>query len=368
MSHPILTATHKLGQSIWLDYISRELLESGSLEQMVAEGVRGLTSNPTIFEKAISKGTDYDDDIAQGISRGATAAQIFEDLAVCDVARAADTLSGVYDSSGGGDGFVSLEVSPALAHDTEGTVQEARRLWKRVDRPNLMIKVPGTVEGVPAIHALLRDGINVNVTLLFSLEQYRDVLQVFIKALHDRMAKGEDVTGVASVASFFVSRVDTAADQQLRESGHEKLAGRAAIANACQAYRHFLEATDTERWRRLLDQGAQVQRPLWASTSTKDPTYSDIHYVEELLGGSTVNTLPPDTLAAFKDHGKPQPRLLENMRDADQVFAEVTEAGVDLGAITHGLIEDGVQKFAASYNAVVDAIQSKMSTAGAGAS
>lgn len=360
MSHPILKATLELGQSIWLDYISRELIESGGLERAVAEGIRGVTSNPTIFEKAVSKGSDYDTDIKAGVKHGATAKEIFESLAVCDVARAADTLAGVYASSEGRDGFVSLEVSPELAHDTEGTIKEAEHLWRLVSRPNLMIKVPGTAAGMPAFQALIRKGINVNVTLLFSLEQYKQVLATYMAGLEERLADGQGIADVASVASFFVSRVDTVADKQLRDKGKDKLAGKAAIANACLAYRHFLEESAKDRWKSLLNHGAQVQRPLWASTSTKDPTLPDTLYVDELLTKNTVNTIPPSTLEAFKDHGRPADRLPVNLKQADASLLAIAEAGVDLEKITNDLIEDGVQKFAVSYTELLQAIESKM--------
>ena len=362
MAHPILKATLDLGQSIWLDYISRELIESGGLEQAVAEGIRGVTSNPTIFEKAVSKGSDYDIDIRAGVKHNATAQEVFESLAVCDVARAADVLAGVYASSQGKDGFVSLEVSPELANDTDATIKEAEHLWRLVSRPNLMIKVPGTDAGMPAFRDLIRKGINVNVTLLFSLEQYKQVLATYMAGLEDRLKDGEGISDVASVASFFVSRVDTVADKQLREKGKENLTGKAAIANACLAYRHFLTESDSDLWKSLHERGAQVQRPLWASTSTKDPKFKDVLYVEELITKQTVNTIPPPTLEAFKDHGKPSGRLMENLNEADAILQEIADAGVDLNQITHDLIADGVEKFAVSYSELLKAIESKMKT------
>ncbi len=360
MSQPIVKATFDLGQSIWLDFISRDLIESGGLERAVAEGVRGVTSNPTIFEKAVSKGSDYDADVRAGVKHGASAKEIFESLAVCDVARAADALSGVYASSEGRDGFVSLEVSPELANDTEATIKEAEHLWRLVSRPNLMIKVPGTDAGMPAFQALIRKGINVNVTLLFSLDQYRRVLATYMAGLEERIADGHGIADVASVASFFISRVDTVADKQLLEAGQDKLTAKAAIANACLAYRHFLEESESDRWKALLDRGAQVQRPLWASTSTKDPSLSDVLYVEELIAADTVNTIPPSTLEAFKDHGKPANRLLDNLMQADSILQEIANAGIDIEKITTDLIEDGVHKFAVSYHDLMHAIESKM--------
>lgn len=360
MSHPILKATLDLGQSIWLDFVSRRLLNSGELDRLITEGVRGLTSNPTIFEQAIGGSADYDEDIEQGIRSGWDAARIFEHLAVRDVGHAADALRRVYEESAGADGYVSLEVSPKLAHDTAGTVVEAKRLWASVGKPNLMIKVPGTREGLPAVRALLGEGINVNVTLIFSLRQYADVLDAYLLALEDRVGRGKEVSRVASVASLFVSRVDSAADKLLAQTGRPELQAKAAVANACLAFRHFREVTAGARWKALAARGARVQRPLWASTSTKNPAYSDILYVQELLGPGTVNTVPPVTLAAWKDHGTGEPRLLRNLEHAEQLLSRIRSAGVDIDRITEDLIEDGVVKFAASYDTVLAAIESKM--------
>jgi transaldolase/glucose-6-phosphate isomerase len=360
MSHPVLDATLKLGQSVWLDFINRELLNSGRLDALIGEGLRGMTSNPTIFQQAISGSGDYDNDIRAAKSRGETPAQTFERVAVTDIVRAADALRKVYEDSGGADGFVSLEVSPKLAHDTQSTIAEARRLWSRVGRPNLLIKVPGTREGLPAILTLLADGINVNVTLIFSLQQYRDVLETYLRAVELRSGRGQSVDRMASVASFFVSRVDSAADKQLEAKGRKDLTAQAAIANACVAYRHFLDVVWGERWKNLAAKGARVQRPLWASTSTKNPSYSDVLYVHELMARDTVNTLPLATLDAWKDHGKPAPRLMENLKTADAVLSEIRAAGVDVDQITVDLIEDGVKKFADSYDQLLTAIEAKL--------
>jgi transaldolase len=360
MGHPVLEATVKLGQSIWLDFINRQLLNSGQLVALIGEGLRGLTSNPTIFEQAISGSADYDSDIREAKARGETPVRTFERIAVADIVRAADALRGVYEGSGGADGFVSLEVSPKLAHDTEATVAEARRLWKLVGRPNLLIKVPGTREGLPAILTLLTEDINVNVTLIFSLRQYRDVLETYLRAVELRLSRNRNVDRVASVASFFVSRVDTAADKQLEAKGRKDLTAKAAIANACVAYRHFMEIVSTERWKKLVAKGARVQRPLWASTSTKNPSYSDILYVHELVAPDTVNTLPLATIEAWKDHGKPEPRLMENLKTADAVLSAIRAAGVDAEKITEDLIEDGVKKFAYSYDQLLAAIEAKL--------
>lgn len=360
MSHPIMKATLDLGQSLWLDYISRELMDSGGLELHVAEGLRGMTSNPTIFEKAIAGSADYDNDIRKGIASELAPKDVFENLAVSDVARACSMLSGVYQDSQGVDGYVSLEVSPTLAHDTKGTVTEALRLWERVNRPNLMIKVPGTTEGMPAILELLRRGINVNVTLLFTFQQYFDVLETYIKALEARHAKGEDLSKIASVASFFVSRIDSVADAKLEKLGRKDLCAKGAIANACMAYKHFQNVTASPRWKKLADAGAHVQRPLWASTSTKNPEYPDTLYIDELIAEHTVNTVPPQTLSAFKDHGKPTAKLVKTMATAEKTLAEMKSLGVDIDLIAFDLIEDGVVKFAQSFETLLSAIAAKL--------
>lgn len=361
MSHPILRQTLELGQSIWLDYISRELIESGRLTARVSEGLRGMTSNPTIFEKAVRGSGDYDAEIRAGAAAGLDPERVFERLAIADIRRACDALERVYVESGSTDGLVSLEVSPMLAHDTIRTIAEAQRLWQAVDRPNVMIKVPGTAAGLPAIRALLAGGINVNVTLIFSLDQYRRILDTYLLALEDRSRSGAEIASVASVASFFISRVDSAADKELMARGRADLTGRCAIANACLAYEHFLAVTTSARWNTLAAEGAHVQRPLWASTSTKNPAYSDVLYVSELLARDTVNTVPPETYAAWTDHGQPAPRLLENLKDASRTLDAVRAAGVDVERITMDLIEDGVAKFAASYNSLLAAIADKLS-------
>ncbi len=362
MSHPIMKATLDLGQSLWLDYISRELMDSGGLERHVAEGLRGMTSNPTIFEKAISSSTDYDNDIRKGIASDLSASDVFENLAVSDVARACNMLSGVYNDSKGVDGYVSLEVSPTLAHDTNGTVQEALRLWERVNRPNLMIKVPGTAAGLPAVLELLTRGVNVNITLLFTFDQYKQVLETYIQALEARYTAGQDLAQMASVASFFISRIDSVADAQLEQLGRKDLMAKGAIANACLAYKHFEQVTASSRWQKLVQAGARVQRPLWASTSTKNPEYSDVLYIEELIADHTVNTIPPQTLSAFKDHGKPSLRLLKNMESANKTLVEMKTLGVDIDKIAFDLIEDGVVKFAQSFDAMLGAINLKLKT------
>lgn len=362
MSHPVLDETLQLGQSIWLDFIDRKLMDSGRLNALVGEGLRGMTSNPTIFQQAVSGSSDYDEHVRAGITHGETPMQVFERIAVTDIARAADALHPVYEQSQGADGFVSLEVSPKLAHDTDGTILEARRLWSKVGRPNLMIKVPGTKEGLPAILTLLSEGINVNVTLIFSLDQYRSVLESYTQALELRVRRHQPLDRIASVASFFISRVDTVTDKQLEAKGRSELLAQAAIANACAAYRHFLNKMNEPRWKDLAASGAQVQRPLWASTSTKNPQYSDVLYVHELVAKDSVNTLPPSTLEAWKDHGKPRPQLLENMKNADGILNQIRSAGVNVEQITEDLIEDGVKKFADSFDQLLSAIEFKMKT------
>jgi transaldolase len=356
---PILKATLDLGQSVWLDFISRELMDSGHLHKLITDGLRGMTSNPTIFQQAISKGSDYDRDIEQGLDREEQPAAIFEHIAVKDVQRACDIIRPVYDQSDGADGFVSIEVSPGTAYDTARTIDEALRLWNSVHRPNVMVKVPGTDAGMPAIKALLAEGLNINITLLFSLAQYRQVTEMHLQAVEERIAKGAAVNRIASVASFFVSRVDNVADKLLEEKGRKPLRGTAAIANACMAYKHFLNVTGSERWRKLSAQGVRVQRPLWASTSTKNPEYSDILYVQELIAAHTINTMPPQTLEAFRDHGQPQKSLLRNLETAEQTLSQIAAAGVDLDKVTHDLIDDGVKKFGESYDNVLAAIETK---------
>jgi transaldolase len=360
MKHPIIQATLDLGQSIWLDFISRQLMDSGQLDRLIDDGLRGMTSNPTIFEQSISKSADYDQDIRDGIVHEWSASEIFEHIAVSDVARACDKLRRVYDESKGADGLVSIEVSPHIANDTAAQVAEARRLWKSVNRPNVMIKIPGTKAGLPAIRTLLAEGLNVNITLMFSVQQYFDVLEAYLSAMEERVNKGLDVSNINSVASYFVSRVDTAGDKQLTEKGHPELCGKAAIANSCLAYRHYLEVSKTPRWTALAAKGVRVQRLLWASTSTKNPAYPDVLYVTELVAKDTVNTLPPATIDAWKDHGQPAPRLLKNLETADATLAQIRDAGVDLEQITSDLIVDGVQKFSASFDTLLSAIENKI--------
>lgn len=365
-----LQQLHKHGQSIWLDYIRRKLITSGELQQLVQDGLRGITSNPTIFEKAIGGSDDYDADLRTFLADDpkAEASALFEQLAIKDIQMAADILRPVYESSQGTDGFVSLEVSPKLAHDTEGTIGEARRLWKAVDRPNAMIKVPATREGIPAITTLIADGINVNVTLMFSLAHYEAVSQAYLRGL-ERCSSPERVS---SVASFFISRVDSAVDKGLHEIGRAEalaLLGRAAVANAKLVYQRFREIFRGEAFSALRERGARVQRPLWASTGTKNPAYSDTLYVEELIGADTVNTLPPATLNAFRDHG----RIRADSVQQDAAAASVTlrrlaDVGLSLEAITEKLQADGVASFATSYEKLLSTLEEKRKLLSAGRS
>jgi transaldolase len=353
----------ELGQSPWYDYITRDLVATGELARLIREdGLRGMTSNPTIFEKAIAGSRLYDDTIRELTGAGHGAAEIFEALAVADVRSACDLFRPVFDAAGNGDGTVSLEVSPALAHDTEGTIHEAERLWRAVDRPNLMIKIPGTQEGLAAITHCIAAGISVNVTLLFAVERYAQVVDAYLTGLERRMTAGGSLAGIHSVASFFVSRVDGRIDAMLDAKGGaaaSALRGRIAIANACAAYRLFDWALATPRWDRLAAAGAMPQRPLWASTSTKDPAYPDVYYVEALVASQTVNTLPPETFAAYRDHGRPEVRIRAGEAAAPGQLKALAELGIDLGAVTRELEADGVAKFAASYRSLLAGIEAK---------
>ncbi|HEX5004206.1 MAG TPA: transaldolase [Gemmatimonadales bacterium] len=350
-----------LGQSPWYDFITRELLATGELRALISgDGLLGMTSNPTIFEKAIAGSTDYDDDIRHLAAEGHGAEEIFEGLAIADVRAACDTFQPVYERTHGVDGLVSLEVSPALAHDGEATEAAARRLWTAVARPNLMIKIPGTLEGLGAIERCIADGINVNVTLLFAVARHEAVMEAYLKGLERRLAAGQSIGGIASVASFFVSRVDTKVDPLLATAGRADLRGTAAIANACLAYAAFERVFRGPRWDALAARGARVQRPLWASTSTKDPALPDVYYVEALVAPQTVNTLPPETFAAYRDHGNPAVRLgPDAAAAAESRLRELAGAGIDLDAATRELEAEGVQKFAASFQSLLGGIDAK---------
>lgn len=357
-----MPALLELGQSIWLDYLRRGMLRSGELAGLIAAGLRGMTSNPTIFEQAIGGSPDYDDTLERVAGPGRSDAEIFETIAVEDVGAAADLFRPVYDRSNGGDGFVSIEVSPGLARDTRGTIAEAERLWRALDRPNVMIKIPGTREGWPAIERCLTNGININITLLFSVEHYRRVAEAHLAALEARVSKGQPVDRIASVASFFVSRVDTEVDARLAQSDRpeaKELAGTIGIANARLAYAAFQEITASDRWSRLAAKGAKVQRPLWASTGTKNPAYSDVLYLEQLIGRDTVNTVPPDTLRKFDDHGTVAPTLAGQEDAARSSLERLARVGVDFEDVTRVLEEEGIDKFAKSYSSLLGAIAKK---------
>ncbi len=364
-----LRSLSESGQSVWLDYIQRKLLATGELERLVEEdGVTGVTSNPAIFEKAVADSDDYDDVTARmGREGSADPKAVYEAIAMRDIREAADVLQSVYRETGRRDGYVSLEVSPHLAHDTEGTVAEARRLWNSVSRDNLLIKVPGTPEGVPAIERLIGEGISVNVTLLFAREAYEQVAQAYLRGLAKAAADGLDLGRIASVASFFISRIDTLADQMIEarldaadETGKERLRalmGKVAIANAKLTYKRYKEIMQGEGWQALAGRGARPQRLLWASTSTKNPGYRDVLYVEELVGEDTVNTVPPATLDAFRDHGKVRKSLDEDVEGASETMAALERAGVSMQEVTDQLLEDGVRLFSEAFDKLLATIE-----------
>jgi transaldolase len=357
----------ELGQAIWLDFIRRSLITSGELQSLIDEGVRGMTSNPTIFEKAIAGSDDYDGVLRGLVTDGGSLQEIYEALVLDDIRRAADVLRPVYDRTDGLDGYVSLEVNPQLAHDTQGTIAEARRLFGALGRPNVMIKVPATPAGVPAIEALIGEGININVTLIFSLKVYQSVAEAYIAGLEQLAASGGDPSHVASVASFFLSRIDTAVDRQLdqvQSQGYDSplansLKGKSAVASGKVAYAQFKEIFAGGQWDRLVAHGARVQRPLWASTSTKNPAYPDTMYVDSLIGPHTVNTVPPSTLAAFRDHGTVALTIEDGKDQAREQLARLSELGVDLDAVTQQLQDDGVAAFAESFESLMASIQEK---------
>jgi transaldolase/glucose-6-phosphate isomerase len=348
-----------LGQSIWYDNISREMLDSGKLQTLIDDGVVGVTSNPSIFEKAIARSSDYDSAIRALAQAGKSTNAIYEALVLEDIGEAADFLRPVYDKTKGIDGYISLEVSPTLARDTAGTIAEARRLFAALNRPNIMIKVPATPEGIPAIETLTADGLNINITLIFSLSSYEDVMNAYITGLEKRLAAGQPIDNISSVASFFVSRVDTAVDNALDAVGNKALQGKIAIANAKVAYGRFQKVFGESRWQKLAENGARVQRPLWASTSTKNAAYPDTLYMDALIGANTVNTVPPATLTAFRDHGVVASTLCEGADEAAKQLADLAGSGVDLEAITDKLQDDGVASFAKAFETLMASIASK---------
>lgn len=370
-----LKELERRGQAVWLDFITRSLLKDGSLEKLIDnDGLRGVTSNPTIFQKAIQGSADYDAAIGELSRKGLSAPQVFEALAVEDIQAACDRFTGVYRKTGGSDGFVSLEVNPHLAMDAKGTLEEARHLWKMVNRPNLMIKIPATLAGLPAISGALAGGLNVNVTLIFSLERYGEVLNAWQEGLEAAAKAGKELGKIHSVASFFISRLDSLLDGEIEAKLKsvsaadrpllEGLLGKAAIANARAAYRLFQETVKAPRYQELARKGSKVQRPLWASTSTKNPRYRDVLYVEELIDADTVNTLPPATIDAFRDHGKVRASLLEG--NPKEVLGALEKAGFSLKDATKKLELDGVKSFSDSYDSLLKTIEDKRRTLSAG--
>lgn len=356
------------GQSPWLDYIRRNILLNGDLKKMIDhDGLRGMTSNPAIFEKAITAGDDYNDVIKAPDAKSSTAMALYEKIAIRDVQDAADIFRPVYNETKRRDGYVSLEVSPNLAFDTQATMDEARRLWKAVDRPNVMIKIPGTPQGLPAIRQALEEGININITLLFAQSAYEQVAEAYFAALEARAAKGQDISHIASVASFFVSRIDSLVDSTIdtmqrteTDSGKkallESLRGKVAIANARRTYAKYQELVASPRWKALAAKGAQTQRLLWASTSTKNPKYRDVLYVEELIGADTVDTIPPATFDAFRDHGKLRKSLTENVAGANKTMSDLEAAGISMKQVTDKLLADAVKLFQEPFKQLLDAI------------
>jgi transaldolase len=359
---------HAAGQSVWYDNIQRGLLDNGELAGMIERGeVRGVTSNPTIFMNAIVKSNDYDAGLVPLAKAGKNAEETFWQLAVEDIQAAADLFRSLYEETGGGDGYVSLEVDPYLAHDTAGTIAAAKQLWQRVARPNLLIKIPSTVAGLPAITEAIAEGINVNVTLIFALDRYLTVMDAYLTGLERRVAAGLPVDRIVSVASFFVSRVDTKVDGRLMEmvdrggahaDAAARLLGKAAIANARMAYAQYKKVFGSPRFQALGAKGARIQRPLWASTSTKNPAYRDVVYVEELIGADTVNTMPPHTLTAFLDHGHVRPGSLEEgVAEAEQMLADLQALGISMCVSTCELEAEGVRSFANAFTALLDAVE-----------
>lgn len=359
-----LRQVHQLGQSIWLDDIRRSWLREGHLARLIAEdALAGVTSNPAIFAKAIGEGAEYNDAITGPARAGRSVNDVYETLALEDVRAAADLFRNTYDAAGGADGFVSLEVSPHLADDTKGTIAEGLRLWHAFDRPNAMIKVPGTEAGLPAITELIAAGVNINVTLLFSVQRYRAVVDAYLKGLQLRVEAGKPIDRVASVASFFLSRIDTLVDSRLDQMNtHEARVrrGRAAIASARLAYQYYKQWTNSDRWRALAEKGAKPQRLLWASTSSKDPAYKDTMYVEALIAPNTVNTLPPATVDAYRDHGDPAVRIEEELADAKETVQVLRNLGIDLQTVSEQLEREGVKKFKEPFDALFVTLEKRV--------
>jgi transaldolase len=371
VAHPKVEALLKQGQSIWQDDIARSMLTTGKLASTIKDvGVRGLTSNPTIFEKAISGGTDYDAQISELLGEGKAAQDIFEALEVSDLQGALDLFRPIYDQSEGRDGFCSIEVFPDAARDANQTRIQTRRLWDEVNRPNLMVKIPGTAEGAPVVGEMLAQGININITLLFSIAAYERVAWAYVEALEKRQAAGQPIDRIASVASFFVSRVDTLVDKMLDEkiaadpnntAKYEALKGKIAVANAKLAYAKYQEIFGSDRFAKLKAAGARPQRPLWASTGTKNPAYSDTLYVDTLVGPDTVNTMPEKTITAFLDHGSTERAVDKDFDQSRQLMADLADAGIDIDAVTHQLEEEGIASFIKSFESLLDGVEAKRS-------
>ncbi len=364
MTNPLKALTDA-GQSAWLDFLERDFLKNGGFKKLIDEdSLGGVTSNPTIFEKAMGHGNAYDTEFQAFVAKNpdAKAIDIYEHLAIQDIQTAADLLHPVYEQRKAHDGFVSLEVSPYLANDTQGTIEEARRLWKSVNRQNLMVKVPGTEAGVPAIRTLIEDGLNINVTLLFSIDAYKAVAEAYIAGLEARVAKGEDISKIASVASFFVSRIDSVMDKKIEALGSDDgktLAGKVAVANAKVAYAWYEELIASDRWKKLAAKNAQPQRLLWASTGTKNPAYSDVLYIDDLIGPETVNTMPQKTMDAFRDHGVVADTLTQDVEGAKAILAKAETLGLDLNGVTRDLVADGVKLFSESFDTLLGAVEDK---------
>jgi transaldolase len=365
-----LLGLQEYGQSVWLDYIRRNIILNGELQKLIdQDGLRGITSNPSIFEKAIAGSNDYTDLLAQLGKQGLPTGQIYERIVVRDIQDSADKLLPVYKSTNRRDGYVSLEVSPTLARDTQGTIEEARRLWKAVSRPNIMIKVPGTPEGVEPVRQLTSEGLNINITLLFAQEAYISVAEAYLAGLEAALKAGKDISGIASVASFFVSRIDTLVDSTIDErlktaKGDnaqllEAVHGKVAIANAKQAYRYFQKMIETPRWKSLAARGAQSQRLLWASTSTKNPKYRDVLYIEELIGPDTVNTIPPATMDAFRDHGVLRRTLDADLAGADKTMSDLEKTGISMKQVTGKLLDDAIRLFDDAFTQLHQVVEQK---------
>jgi len=360
-SNPLMKIS-ELGQSIWFDNISKGLIESGKLRRLIIEDdIKGVTSNPTIFEKAISSGSDYDAFIESLLKKNPdlTVATLYEKLIIRDIQDGADVLRSIYDETNGLDGYISVEVSPELAYKQQETIDEAKYLWEKINRPNLMIKVPATKEGVFAVRNLIGEGINVNVTLMFSMNHYKSVVEAYLSGLEDRLKKDGDIQNISSVASFFVSRVDTVLDKILTEKGINDLQGKIAVANSKMVYQFSQDIYSSERFKKIEEKGAKKQRLLWASTGTKSPDYSDVLYVEELIGADTVNTVPPATLNAFRDHGLPAETLTKDINDAKGNLEKINNLNIILDELTEQLQVDGVKAFVDSFRSLMNVLEAK---------